>query len=395
MANDDAVRRQLAALFEGGEHAVALAAERGLVYEIEVAGDGPPLRARVRPVRHDYRNERAASVEVRVRFEGHPLLVTAVYNARRHARHIAPLGDVEGEYFDNVQRIIQARTVEGEVCVFASCPVDALAHATRRVLRTLLELRLASETALVVVHVPDSLFNSTVALGTPMYEGSDVLVGTLRRANASQIEREEEHRHSVQLLFAGGAWAVAQNQTRSGKQIIIARDPLVRLLFLTKRADRSSCLAVETLCAVPLRTWTSWKSTVSLLVVHKARLDAEAVLRESPRWRDLLLPLMHLTKQHTARNNEMAIFVLPDKDASEHYYAALLRMVLRKLYDLGLTAHEAGTDALVILTRDGALQADRILSLINEVSLGGLRRREIGVPVTTKAKPRRSTLAPK
>jgi hypothetical protein len=196
-----------------------------------------------------------------------------------------------------------------------------------------------------------------------MYEGSDVLVGTVGRiTRPSSFTPAEEHRHSLRTLFEGGAWAVGNDRRPFATEIPISGTPPLRISVQTAHADTAACVRV--------RTASSDARRVTLLAVHTP-LHAEAMLRSE--WSELDIDKAIGLVQ--ARSG-MAIFALLH-DGPE---SAALQRVLRALYDLGLTAQQPHRDATVVVVSLGGerMQATSLLSLLSHTRPADLLLREIG-----------------
>lgn len=366
---------ELSVMLESGAAAVVLAAGRGDAFELSLKDlpDGP-LRVRVTPVHSDG--------AVSVRFEVHgagadfALCVTAAYSARDARPGLPGLSD---DQWQNVRRIIEARGGGGEPCVFFSGsvqqrqPQTRIVAAIKGIAAKLLELGLATESTLAVVHVA----NRRSTLGTPMYTGSDVLVGTIGRIVKPFRPSTVTEGESVRLLFEGGAWAVGEDGGTFGWEIPVAGEQSITVQ--TAHADTHAGVVVK-------------NDTIRLLLVHNALIHAEAMLRSTLWWDEPDVDrAMRLMRLSVKRNDEMAIF------ATLSFYSASrppqqLRAAMRALYDLGLTAREPNTDAHVVV-RHGErgnfrMETTSLLSLIWNVRPPDLRLRETGAPVTRAKKPR-------
>ena len=376
---------ELRTMLQGGaaaEPAVVLAANRDDAYELTLRdlegleGAQDPLRVSVRPAHRDG----ATSVQFNVVHGGSSatgrfaLSVTAVYNARRDSRH-APRLSLPDDHYQNVRRIINARAGIGEACVFFSGSVPerqsqaSIVTATRAIAAKLVELGIATERTLTVVHIRDRRSN----LGTPMYGGSDVLVGTIGRITTPRsFTPPEEHRLSLRLLFVGGAWAVQKDEGTTTWEMPISGQPPQSIRMQTAHKDTHACVDVRTT-----------DGRIQLLVVHQALVHAEPMLRAAISWDGLDVDkTMALMRQHVKNSREMVIFAFSD-DASEHG-RMLMRRVMRALYDLGITA-QAQTDAHVVVVQGEwenlRMETTSLLSLVRD-KRADWRQREIGNPVS-------------
>jgi hypothetical protein len=388
----------LETLLERGEQAapaVKLAADKRTVYylTLELEGKEPPpglqgpLRVEASP-EHQHRGN-VTSIKLDVVGEPFTLSVTALFNANLDARHAAPLSMPDAHY-ENVLRIIEARAGGGEVVVFVSGAVPrgqseaGIITATRLIAVRLVELRLATQRTLTVVkitnhnsHHPDIDHE----LGTPMYGGSDVLVGTIGSIAIPSSKPTDEHRLRLhlRLLFEGGAWAVQQDDGNDSTKLPIAGPPSEKQLradnirVRTAHEGTHACIIVHTTDPYASKNW--------LLVVHDALRHAEPMLRHNERVPGLDVDkTIALMRNHVKRSSELAIFAF-SSDASQR---GRVQRVMRTLYDLGVTAQQPSKDACVVLCHiDEAglrMEATRLLSLIRDKSTD-LRRREIGSPV--------------
>ena len=390
--------------------AVKLAADKRTVYNLTLALEGiegppgieggfpglhglqGPLRVKVSP---EHRGN-VTSIKLDVVDETFPLSVTALFNARLDARDAAP-SSMPRDHYENVLRIIEARAGSGEVVVFVSGarpawhPEAGIITATRLIAVKLVELGLASERTLTVVRITN--YNTEFPdLGTPMYGGSDVLVGTIGRiviaAEQPTYEAKDKvlHEHiarlHLRLLFEGGAWAVQKDDGNYSRELPIAVPPGDRNLSISVRTSRHrqgthACILVHI-------TTDVYQTKSLLLVVHDALQNAEPMLRQI----DWLPGLdvdktMALMRRHVKNSSEMVIFAL-SSDASQR---GRVQRVMRALYDLGLAAQQPHKDAHVVLCHgDGSgvqIEAASLLSLIRD-KRADLRQREIGFPLTPK-----------
>jgi hypothetical protein len=301
----------LRAMLEGGAEAAVRAAQEGHVYELtlEPTRHGT-LRVRVRPT--------PISVELDVTGEGLVLLATAVHNARRDAR--ASRLDLPEDRLANVRRIIEARIGVGP-CVFVSASAassSAVVASTRRIAEKLVQLKLASERTLVILHGKTNHVAMLGILGTRMYEGSDVLVSTIGRVMKPDSP-EKSSKEVLRTLFEGGAWAVERDAGTWPTEIQIAVEPPATLAVQTAREDAAAWVRAEARAA---------EVRVALLAVYDAG-HAETVLRAENEWRYLWdgLAVESAMKQIRAAPGPL-IFALHDGQAM------LLRLALRALYDL-------------------------------------------------------------
>ena len=367
--------------------AVKLAADKRTVYNLTLALEGiegppglhglqGPLRVKVSP---EHRGN-VTSIKLDVVGETFPLSVTALFNARLDARHAAP-PSMPHDHYENVLRIIEARAGSGEVVVFVSGSLPesqseaGIIAATRLIAVRLVELRLATQRTLTVVNITNHS-SEFPDLGTPMYGGSDVLVGTIGRIVIPSKQPTNEHRARLRLklLFEGGAWAVQQDKGKhTTSQITIAGPPSEELSIRVRTFHHGTyaCIIVYT---------TDLKTL--LLVVHDALRNAEPMLLSTIWVRGLDVDkTMALMRQHVTRSSELAIFAFSN-DASQRGQA---QRIMRALYDLGLTAQQPHNDAHVVLCHgepaNRKMEAAGLRSLISKRPVD-LLMREIGIPLT-------------
>jgi hypothetical protein len=388
---------ELGRMFELGADsapAVRVAASRGAVYDLTLErpqgtqGTQGPLLVRVRPAHRDH----ATSIQLDVRDENFTLSVTAVFNAKRDARHAARMS-IPPDHYENVQRIINARATSGEVCVFVSGSVPerqsqgSIVTAIRLIAGELVELGLASERTLTVVNIENRRLN----LGTPMYEQSYVLVGTIGRILSPSSKPDE----ALRILFEGGAWAVNKDEGTFAREIPAPRespdDPPLTISVQTGHTDTAGLVVVR-----------MSDPEILLVVVHDALLHAETILRYANWWPGLtddgaIDRAVALMRTNVTRASEIVIFAF-SYDASQR---GRMQRAMRALYDLGLTAQQPHKDACVVLCHgdgSGELQmgSTRLLIIIRDSRIkdkrANLRQREIGnqvariTPVTPVSK---------
>ena len=360
-----------------GAEAAQGAAERDTAYELKL-GD---LSVSVRPVHRD----NATSINLDVHGGDFTLSVTGVYNARCDARRASRL-NLPADEHQNVQRIIEARVAIGEVCVFVSGsvpekqPQKSIIDATRLIAAKLLELGLATERTLAVANIK----GKSSILGTPMYTGSDVLVGTIGRVarpSSFTVPRGE----ALRLLFEGGAWAVQKDSGVLAWELPLAgespKSPGEQpptLSVQTAHTDTAGCVVAKT----PDRD-------ILLLVVHDALIHAEAVLLYATWWIGLdAAKAAGMMRRHVSRNSEIAIFAF-SRGASG---LGRVRSAMHVLSDLGLTAQQPHKDACVVLVVGAEsnieMEATRLSSLLGYGPYGPaeLRLRETGMHVRSGAK---------
>ena len=340
-------------MLEGGAEAAARAAQEGHVYELTLESTRNTLRVRVRPT--------PISVELDVASEGLVILATAVHNARRDG--LASRLDLPKDHLANVQRIVEARIGVGP-CVFVSASAassTAVVAATRRIAEKLVQLKIASERTLVILHGRTNHVAMLGILGTAMYEGSDVFVSTIGRVMKPDSPAKSR-REILRTLLEGGAWAVERDAGTWPTKIQIAIAPPTTLAVQTAREDAAAWVRAEARAA---------EARVSLLAVYDAG-HAEKMLRAENEWRYLWdgLAVESALKDVRAAPGPL-IFALHDGEAE------LLRLALRALYDLGLMRDAA--EAVLVLVADEQSQQIQSTSLV--YLLGdwhALRRREIG-----------------
>lgn len=330
------------------------------------------------------------SIKLDVAGETFPLSVTALFNARLDARHAAP-PSMPRDHYENVLRIIEARAGSGEVVVFVSGSLPesqseaGIITATRLIAVKLVELRLATQRTLTVVNITNHSLEFP-DLGTPMYGGSDVLVGTIGRIVIPSEQRNSERRARLRLrlLFEGGAWAVERDDGRNiTRPMPIAGLPNETQLGICVRTAHQRTSACIVLYTTDFKVW--------LFVVHDALRNAEPMLRS-----DAWLPGLDVDKavawmrRHVKHSSELAVFAFMS-DASQR---GRVQRIMRALYDLGLTAQQPHNDAHVVLCHselgNKQMEAVGLQSLISKRT-PDLRQREIGTPLTPK-KPKKPEL---
>lgn len=371
---------KLCNIFEKGFTAVNQEAKMNNVYSLTLDGLLPVQ------VKFAWQQE-STSVEFNVLCENFDLLATVVYNARRDGRRMSQL-DIQDNYYDNIQRIIEARTVGDEVAVFIRSYCDSNAQpfitAIHTILKTLCKLGLTSEYTLVVNK------NNNFDFGTPMYYNSNVSIGTIGRI-LNPMTSDEQSRLEIQNLFEGGEWAVEKNCLEHRlfpNKFLLKYDQSVEITVKIGHAFEYPGSSLN--ISVSRLPKNGHRDSISLLVVHNPLRDAEKMIRLSyDLWSHLnkneINEIMILMKNHML-NNEMIIFAMPN-----YFYELddigswrlLFQKTLRDLYCLGLTAQQASKDALVIVrlvvVREVRLEPIRLLSLIKEVDVTSLRYREIGI----------------
>ena len=373
---------ELASLIAGGPSAVRDAAARGAEYTLTIEpvparASEHEFRVRVRPALKDV----ALSLRIDVDDVPFELLVTVVYKARLHADNGVSRLNLPGDLYSGVQRLINNRTSENDVCVFVSAMIDNTHRPfppvlawTSHIVQALRESRLASERTMLVVGS-----NQIKCFGSPMFEGSEIFVGNVRDFPWHSASADEMDKMDVQTLFEGGAWAIHKNDASTTKELSIAGDPPLTLRVRTSRGPDGHATCVWAYAE------DDSPSSLELLAVHSARRDAAGLLLSSQWLREYADPVVALMRQHVERgSSEMVIFATPCKPkiADAGAWRTTLRRVLRTLYDLKLTAHEENKDALVIVRVEShdevLLEASRLLYLIDGAR--SLFRREIGAP---------------
>ena len=385
---------ELERLVAGGPSAV-----RGAVgTEFTLAVGPSELRVRVRPALET----ETLSIQLDARGVPFELLVTVVYDARLRASSRASRLYVGNELYEGVQRLMDSRIGDNEVCVFVSTTIaktqraSPLVQATKTILTIVRECGLASARTMLVVRSDEQLGS----FGSTMFEGSNVYVGKVGGFPMPSVSPDEQARADVQTLFEGGAWAIRNNDASSFERpISIAGNPPLRVRIRTNRDPYRDDAFV--LASVDRENLDDPDATLELIAVHGAgRVRLRTTQLRATWLREYADPVSELTRQHVKpRSRELVIFATPCSFtiADAGAWMSVLRRVVRTLCDLKLTAQQENTDALVVVrfeTADGVrLEAMRLLYLIDDFGAAHssvLRLRAIGAPKTRAKKVKKS-----
>ena len=384
---------ELERLVAGGPSAV-----RGAVGTEFTLVVGPSeLRVRVRPA---LENE-TLSIQLDALDVPFELLVTVVYDARLRASSRASRLYVGNDLYEGVQRLMDSRIGDNEVCVFVSTTiaktqrVSPLVQATKTILTIVRECGLASARTMLVVRSDEQLGS----FGSTMFEGSNVYVGKVGGFPMPSVSPDEQARADVQTLFEGGVWAIRNNDASSFERpISIAGNPPLRVRIRTNRDPyRDDAFVLASVDRENLDP----DATLELIAVHGAgRVRLQTTLLRTTWLREYADPVSELTRQHVKPGSrELVIFATPCSFtiADAGAWMSVLRRVVRTLRDLKLTAQQENTDALVVVrfeTADGVrLEAMRLLYLIDDFGAARssvLRLREIGASKTRAKKVKKS-----